>query len=105
MPNELIPKGHGTLVQQKPKLEKPPLYKVLLHNDDFTSKEFVVWALEKIFHLDGEKAERLMLHVHTYGIGICGVYTKEIAKTKVFQVDKLAEQYQHPLKCSYEETE
>jgi ATP-dependent Clp protease adaptor protein ClpS len=86
-----------------PKLKRPPLYRVILLNDDYTPMEFVVQVLEKVFGMDRKTATRVMLEVHTKGKGICGVYTYEIAETKVAQVTSLAQQHQHPLLCTMEE--
>ena len=88
----------------KPKLKKPPLYKVMILNDDYTPMEFVVQVLEIFFRMDREKATRIMLHVHTRGVGVCGVYTREIAETKVQQVNNYSRNNQHPLLCTMEET-
>lgn len=85
------------------KLKKPPLYKVLLHNDDYTTKEFVVQVLQCVFHKEYGEAVRIMLHVHTQGIGVAGIYTREIAETKAALVESLARQYEYPLKCTVEE--
>ena|SRR5258706_9955420 len=90
--------------EAKPRLKRPPLYRVVLLNDDYTPMEFVVQVLEKIFSLDRTTATRIMLEVHTKGKGVCGVYTYEIAETKVAQVTGLAQQHQHPLLCTMEET-
>ena len=79
------------------------MYKVFLLNDDYTPMEFVVKLLEKLFGMDREKATRIMLQVHSQGKGICGVYTYEIAETKVAQVSEYAQRHQHPLMCSMEE--
>ena len=79
------------------------MYKVFLLNDDFTPMEFVVTLLERLFGMDREKATRVMLQVHSNGKGICGVYTYEVAETKVAQVSEYAQQHQHPLMCSMEE--
>lgn len=79
------------------------MYKVFLLNDDFTPMEFVVTLLEQLFGMDREKATRVMLQVHSNGKGICGVYTYEVAETKVAQVSEYAQQHQHPLMCSMEE--
>ena len=87
-----------------PKLKRPPLFRVILLNDDYTPMEFVVQVLEKVFSMDRNTATRIMLEVHTKGKGICGVYTYEIAETKVAQVTSLAQQHQHPLLCTMEET-
>ena len=86
------------------KTEEPKLYNVILLNDDYTPMEFVVQVLEKIFSLDRTTATRIMLEVHTKGKGVCGVFTYEIAETKVAQVTGLAQQHQHPLLCTMEET-
>ena len=87
----------------RPKLKRPPLYKVILLNDDYTPMEFVVHVLEHFFRMDREKATRVMLHVHTRGVGVCGVFTKDIAETKVRQVNEVARANQHPLLCDMEE--
>lgn len=93
----------GLAVQEaKPKLKKPPMYKVVLLNDDFTPMEFVVHVLEKFFRMDREKALRIMLHVHTQGRGLCGVYNREIAETKVAQVNDYSRSNHHPLLCTME---
>ena len=98
---------HGVVVETeketKKKLQKPPLYKVLLHNDDYTTKEFVVQLLEYVFHKGNAEAVHIMLHVHQNGIGVAGVYTYEVAETKVALVDSLARQHEYPLKCTMEE--
>ena len=96
---------HLLVVEEaQPKLKKPPLYQVVLLNDDYTPMEFVVDVLERIFSLDRTRATRVMLEVHTRGKGVCGVYTFEIAETKVAQVMTYARQHQHPLLCTMEET-
>jgi len=96
---------HGVVTEEaKPRLKRPPLYRVILLNDDYTPMEFVVQVLEKVFSLDRNTATRIMLEVHTKGKGVCGVYTYEIAETKVAQVTGLAQQHQHPLLCTMEET-
>lgn len=84
----------------KPKLKKPPLYKVLLHNDDYTPMEFVVQLLMKFFNLSQPRAEQITLHIHTRGTSVCGVYPREIAETKVRLVTDYAIENQHPLQCS-----
>lgn len=91
------------LKEATPKLKEPALYKVLLLNDDFTPMEFVVSLLEKLFGMDREKATRVMLTVHTQGKGVCGIYTYEIAETKVAQANEYAQRHQHPLLCNMEE--
>ena len=96
---------HGVATaENKPKLKKPPIYRVVLLNDDYTPMEFVVQVLQKIFSMDRSVATRVMLQVHTQGKGVCGVYTYEIAETKVAQVTALAQHNQHPLLCTLEET-
>lgn len=87
----------------EPRLKRPPLYQVILLNDDYTPMEFVVDVLERIFGMDRTTATRVMLEVHTKGKGVCGVYTFEIAETKVAQVTTYARQHQHPLLCTMEE--
>ncbi|MGE3771839.1 MAG: ATP-dependent Clp protease adapter ClpS [Gammaproteobacteria bacterium] len=93
----------GLAVQEaRPKLKKPPLYKVVMLNDDYTPMEFVVHVLETFFSLDRNAATRIMLEVHTRGKGICGVFTHEIAETKAAQVNTYARENQHPLLCTLE---
>jgi ATP-dependent Clp protease adaptor protein ClpS len=95
----------GTALEEaRPKLKRPPLFRVILLNDDYTPMEFVVGVLETVFALDHGTAIRIMLEVHHRGKGICGVYTYEIAETKVAQVMGLAQEHQHPLLCTMEET-
>ena len=94
----------GLVVEKtKPKLKRPSMYKVILLNDDYTPMEFVVQVLENFFTMSREKATQIMLHVHTRGVGVCGVYTREIAETKVVQVNDYARSNQHPLLCSMED--
>jgi ATP-dependent Clp protease adaptor protein ClpS len=85
------------------KLKKPKLYKVLLHNDDYTTMEFVVFILQGIFHRSEADAVQVMLHVHKNGIGVAGVYAYEIAETRIAQVEALARQQEFPLRCTMEE--
>ncbi len=92
----------GVVTKTRPKTKKPSLYKVLLLNDDYTPMEFVVYVLERFFNKHREEATRIMLHVHQKGVGICGVYTYEVAETKVTQVMNFARQHQHPLQCTME---
>lgn len=92
----------GIVTKTRPKTKKPHLYKVLLLNDDFTPMEFVVHVLERFFGKGREEATRIMLHVHQKGVGICGVYTYEVAETKVTQVMDFSRQHQHPLQCTME---
>ncbi len=94
----------GLAVQEaKPKLKKPPLYKVVLINDDFTPMDFVIEVLVNFFAMPEEKATQVMLHVHTRGIGVCGVFSKDVAETKVQIVNDFSQENQHPLLCSMEE--
>lgn len=93
----------GPIVQEaKPKLQKPLLFKVIILNDDYTPMEFVVEILERFFAKNREDATRIMIHVHQKGMGICGVYTREIAETKVRLVLDYAREQQHPLQCTME---
>ena len=92
----------GIVTKTKPKTKKPSLYKVLLLNDDYTPMEFVVNVLQRFFNKDINEATEIMLHVHQKGVGICGVFTFEVAETKVTQVIDLARQHQHPLQCTME---
>ncbi len=92
----------GIITRTKPKTQRPSLYKVLILNDDYTPMEFVVHVLERYFNKGREEATRIMLHVHHKGVGICGVYTYEVAETKVTQVMDFARQHQHPLQCTME---
>ena len=97
--------GEGGLAVEpaRPKIKRPPLYKVILLNDDYTPMEFVIHVLEHFFHMDKEKATRVMLHVHTRGVGVCGVFSRDIAETKVSQVNEFSRANQHPLLCDMEE--
>jgi ATP-dependent Clp protease adaptor protein ClpS len=90
--------------EARPEIKEPPLYRVVLINDDYTPMEFVVNILESIFGMERTRATQVMLEVHTKGKGICGVYNFEIAETKVAQVMGLAQQHQHPLLCTMEES-
>jgi ATP-dependent Clp protease adaptor protein ClpS len=94
--------GTGIVTKTRPKTKKPSLYKVLLLNDDYTPMEFVVHILETIFGKSREEAVDVMLHVHRHGVGICGVYTFEVAETKVAQVIEFSRRHQHPLQCTME---
>ncbi|MGM0553881.1 MAG: ATP-dependent Clp protease adapter ClpS [Pseudomonadota bacterium] len=93
----------ATVEESRPELKPPRQYKVVLLNDDFTPMEFVVEVLETFFSMDREKATRVMLHVHTRGKGVCGIFTRDVAETKVAQVNDYARSHQHPLLCSMEE--
>ncbi len=95
--------GDGLALEEaKPKLKKPPLYKVVLLNDDYTPMDFVVSVLELFFSKPRDQATRIMLQVHTQGKGVCGVFSREIAETKVHQVNTFARENQHPLMCTLE---
>jgi len=94
---------HGVAVQTaKPKLGKPPLFQVVLLNDDYTPMDFVVEVLRAFFAMDQERAVQVMLHVHTRGKGVCGVFSREVAETKVTQVNEYSRTHQHPLMCTME---
>jgi ATP-dependent Clp protease adaptor protein ClpS len=102
--DEQTRQGQGLVVEEaQPRTKRPPLYHVILLNDDFTPMEFVVDVLEHIFGMDRTLATRVMLEVHTRGKGVCGAYTYEIAETEVAQVTTYARQHQHPLLCTMEE--
>jgi len=88
--------------EAKPKLAVPPLYKVIILNDDYTPMEFVVLVLERFFSKNREEATRIMFHVHQRGVGVCGVYTREVAETKVRQVTIFSGENRHPLQCTLE---
>ena len=94
--------GVAVITKTKPQTKRPNLYRVLILNDDYTPMEFVVHVLERFFGKDHEAATRIMLHVHHHGIGECGVYTYEVAETKVTQVMDFARKHQHPLQCVME---
>jgi ATP-dependent Clp protease adaptor protein ClpS len=94
--------GTGLAVKAKPKTKKPSLYKVLMLNDDYTPMDFVIHSLERFFRKNREEATRIMLQIHHRGVGICGVFTYEVAETKVTQVMDFARQHQHPLQCTLE---
>jgi ATP-dependent Clp protease adaptor protein ClpS len=103
MPNREPQHGTDVLTESKQKLQKPPLYKVLLHNDNYTTMEFVVFVLMNVFHHSENDAIRIMLQVHNQEVGIAGVYTFEIAETKVAKVAQLAREHDYPLLSSLEE--
>jgi len=92
----------GVVVRSKPKAKKPSMYKVIMLNDDYTPMEFVVMVLERFFSKTHDEATHIMMHVHQKGVGVCGVFTYEVAETKVTQVMDLARQHQHPLQCTLE---
>ena len=92
----------GIATKTKPKTKKPSMYKVLMLNDDYTPMEFVVHVLKRFFSMDTDEATRVMLHVHQRGVGVCGIFSYEVAETKVNQVMDFARQNQHPLQCTLE---
>ena len=101
-PNDDRDGGTGLAVKSRAQTKKPAMYKVLMLNDDYTPMEFVVHVLERFFNKASEEATQIMLHVHQRGVGVCGVFTYEVAETKVTQVMDLARQNQHPLQCTIE---
>ena len=106
-PGKETEQGQGfdlAVEEAEPRLKEPPLYRVVLINDDYTPMEFVVGILESIFGMERTRATQVMLEVHTKGKGVCGVYNFEIAETKVAQVMGIAQQHQHPLLCTMEES-
>jgi ATP-dependent Clp protease adaptor protein ClpS len=96
--------GAGTVTEtkSKPKVAKPRLFKVLMHNDDYTTRDFVVWVLQSVFHKSEGDAVRIMLHVHQTGIGVAGLYTREVAETKVAKTERLAREHEYPLRVTME---
>ena len=94
--------GNAVITRTKPQTKKPSLYRVLILNDDYTPMEFVVHVLERFFNKDREAATQIMLHVHHHGIGECGIFTYEVAETKVTLVMDLARKHMHPLQCVME---
>lgn len=102
--NERLGEFDVAVEEARPKLKRPPLYRVVLINDDYTPMEFVVDILETVFSMERTRATQVMLEVHTKGKGVCGVYNYEIAETKVAQVMGIARQHQHPLLCTMEES-
>jgi ATP-dependent Clp protease adaptor protein ClpS len=95
----------GLVLDERTRTKKPPMYKVLLHNDDYTTREFVVWVLQSVFHKSESDAIAIMSHVHNNGVGVAGVYTFEVAETKVTKTMHLAKAQQYPLQLSIEPTE
>jgi ATP-dependent Clp protease adaptor protein ClpS len=95
--------GNTELLEAKPQLKKPPLYKVILLNDDFTPMDFVVEILTTFFNMSEEKATQVMLQVHTQGAGVCGTFSKDVAETKVHIVNEYSREHHHPLMCAMEE--
>jgi ATP-dependent Clp protease adaptor protein ClpS len=100
-----VERGVAIAEKTKKKLEKPKLYKVLLHNDDYTTMEFVVAILREVFHHNEVDATRIMLHVHKNGMGVAGVYTFEVAETRVRKTLAMAKEAQYPLMCTMEPEE
>jgi ATP-dependent Clp protease adaptor protein ClpS len=94
--------GTGLALKPRVRTKKPAMYKVLLLNDDYTPMEFVIYILERYFNKSGDEATKIMLHVHQRGVGVCGIFTFEIAETKVSQVMDLAKKNDHPLQCTIE---
>src|SRR4051794_3166339 len=90
------------VAESREKVEEPPLFKVLLHNDDYTTMEFVVWVLESVFNLPEDEAVRVMLNVHVQGVGVAGIYTFEVAQMKVEKTTTLAQEHECPLLCTME---
>lgn len=103
MPRQDFEQDEAVVTESETRLKKPPLYKVLIHNDDYTTMEFVVFVLQKVFQHTETDAARIMLQVHIEGVGVAGVYTYEIAETKVAQVEALARAREFPLLCTVEE--
>lgn len=99
-PSRKTERDDATMLKER--ISRPRRFKVLLHNDDYTPMEFVVHVLERFFQKNRDEATRIMMHVHRRGVGVCGVYTYEVAETKVTQVMDLARQNQHPLQCTIE---
>ena len=95
----------AALAESREKVEEPPLYKVLLHNDDYTTMEFVVWVLESVFNMPEEQAIQVMLNVHLRGIGVAGIYTYEVAETKVEKTTSLAREQEYPLLVTMEQVQ
>jgi ATP-dependent Clp protease adaptor protein ClpS len=96
-------RGHGLAIEtSRPETARPPLFQVVLLNDDFTPMDFVIEVLRSFFGMDQERAVQVMLHVHTRGKGVCGVFTREVAETKVTQVNEYSRSNQHPLLCTME---
>lgn len=93
----------GVVTETERKLKLPPMHRVLLHNDDYTTMEFVVMVLQSVFHKSAAEATQIMLHIHRNGLGVAGVYSRDVAETKVALVEALARQHEFPLKCTSEE--
>ena len=99
----LVDDDTGVVTETEKKVKLPPMYRVLLHNDDYTTMEFVVQVLQSVFHKSPADATQIMLHIHRNGMGVAGVYTYEVAETKVAVVEAMARQHEFPLKCTMEE--
>lgn len=95
-------KQSGLALKERTTTKKPPMYKVLLHNDDYTTMEFVVMVLRRVFRHSQASATRVMLHIHNNGVGVAGIYTREVAETRIQQVHNLAAEWGHPLQCTME---
>lgn len=104
MPRPDLEHDEAVVTESETRLKKPPLYKVLIHNDDYTTMEFVVFVLQTVFQHEEAEAVRIMLAVHMHGVGVAGIYTYEIAETKVAQVENLARAREFPLLCTMEES-
>jgi ATP-dependent Clp protease adaptor protein ClpS len=96
--------GDLAIQELKPELQPPSMYKVILLNDDYTPMDFVVEVLESFFRMTQEQAARVMMSVHNKGVGVCGIFTRDIAETKVVQVNEYSQNNQHPLLCAMEES-
>ena len=103
MPRQDFEHDEAVITESETRLKKPPLYKVMIHNDDYTTMEFVVFVLQTVFQHEETEAVHIMLQVHVQGVGVAGVYTYEIAETKVAQVEALARAREFPLLCTVEE--
>ncbi len=99
---QATPERGVAVAESRPEVARPPMYEVILLNDDYTPMEFVVAVLQNFFGMDHERATQVMLHVHTRGRGVCGVFTREVAETKVTQVNEFSRSHQHPLLCVME---
>ncbi len=96
--------NNTTLAPERARIKPPGMYKVILFNDDYTTMEFVIEVLQRFFAINNERAQQLMLQIHNKGSAVCGVFTRDVAETKVAQVTEFARQHEHPLRCSMEET-
>lgn len=90
------------LTEEKTQVKEPDMYRVILLNDDYTPMEFVVWLLQTVFHKSSEESTHIMMRVHTQGSGICGIFPHDVARSKMYQVQGLAEKHGHPLQCTME---